>query len=359
MAPLLLLAIAGGCLQIPEAGPVPSAARVRQGHAYLGPLLSCHPLWPTLRAVQRQMWELGTKTAEEPMVAEELVPLPSFSPLVPRFDLPSPPRVKGLAPPPPPPGWESNELPEDLRVSLQWHQEQAVEQYRAELARVRAEETRRQAEAEAKLWREYQVALNNLKIQAAIGGPGADEAARLHEETMKILEQKVADLRQASQQRLALARERLAATLQDQLAQLEREAKAEYRRRNLPLLDTGASDRQALEEALQLKAWAPTVAPRPAQGPEPTLFPALAERYRQALQRQRQAQEAARQLDLARLGQTAAVLQRLIRDDVETAVRAQALAHGLLLSVPPVESPRGEDVTAQCAQWLRQQWPQL
>ncbi len=324
---------------------------------YPGPLLPLHPLWPALRAVEERARELSSGEEEGAVAPAELPALPALARTVPSLDLLPPPASPSLPPALALPEAPGDELPEDLRVSLEWRRGLAARRYRHEVSRARADETMRLAALDASLWREYQVAVNNLKIQEAMGGAAAAEARESRQRIMEVLEAKIAQARADSEERVAQRLRRLAEGLEDELARIAEEAQAQSQRRRLPMLDTGRRDRLALEERLKLP-WEPPSA-ETVEPPSRDLFPEMAARYRQALDRQQAAVREVRQAQARRLRQAASVLRRLIRQDTETAARAQALAHGLLVYIPPIEPLRGTNVTGLCAEWLRQQWPQI
>jgi hypothetical protein len=309
--------------------------------------------------LEEQASQLAASEDTGPHLASALAPLPErwimFS-LSPRLlGPPHPPELPG-------PAWVARDngesgLPEDLRVSAEWQKQLALRRYQHQVAEVRAAESMRQAELEAGLWREYQVALNNLKIREAIGGPGAAEAAESRQHILDVLQKKLAQAEAESEKRMAERVHELGALLETKLAQIEEEAHAEARRRGVAMLDDGRRDREELQERLGLEWWEPDW--EEALGPHPDLFPQMAEQYEKTLKEQHRVARETMDTQARRMREAAGALRRLIRQEVETTARAQALAHGVLVSVPPLEPRRGRNITAQCAQWLRQQWPRL
>ncbi len=139
---------------------------------------------------------------------------------------------------------------------------------------------------------------------------------------------------------------------------MEAALRARYSPRVQPGFSTGADDLAALQRSLGLGWWAPTTAPGELAPAARELAGDLAARAEAAAERQRQGLRTARLAQATRMRASALDLQRLIRQDVESAVRATALANGVLLRVVPLEAPAGGDMTRQCAQWLRSTWPQ-
>ncbi len=346
-----------GCVKAPEAGPLRRLPTIQEGYFYPGPLLHLHPLWQALTALEQQANRLAVAREDEDDSASlvELAPLPAPELVTPNLVLFTPPLLRELEPVPLLTATQEG-LPEDLRVSLEWHKQLAYRRHRERVAAARAEATLASARVEADLWREYQVALNNLRIQEAVGGPGAAEASESHERILQALENRVAAAKAESAERLAQRLRELSLQLEEHLRQLELQARAEAEGRSVPVLDTGATDLRELQQRLRIDWWLPS--PKPVETSREDLFPELAARHKEALQQQQAAFVQSRKQQAARMRRAAGVLRRLIRQDVETAARAQALARGVLVNVPPLEPRRGTDITAKCTQWLRQQWSQ-
>jgi hypothetical protein len=347
---LLVWLLGAGCGRLPKAGAPITLLPVAEGHVHLGALYPLHPLWPQLAALQQEVYQLAAAepTADQPPALSTERFQPGL--LRPLWGV-APPPAPTLSPPPwAPESWRAEALPPDLSVSLQWHTQRAVRRHQQALAQARAREQAWLAAQEAQLWREYQVALNNLRIRQAMGGPEAREASAAYQRALESLRGKLAAAQEEAQERLRQAAARLDADLQAELANLEQQARAAAQQRQVPALSTGADELAELEALLNLRWWVPE---EPAEAPPPELLAALSRRYQQARERQAAAYGATCRAQAARLQASAARLQQLIPQEVEAVARAQALAHGVWLHICPQEEPRGPDLTAQCRQWLR------
>lgn len=348
---VILGGLAAGCMRIPPPGPGPRTVAVQEGYVWVGELAPLHPLWPCLREMEQR-----AGAVERPEGLPSLGEFPSLA--RPQLELPSAVRlaplpVPELRPPMVHPTPSGEGLPGDLAAAVEARRREAVRRYQQRLAEAEAQESVRRAELEIGLWREYQLALNNLAIRSSLGGPDAADARAAREKILAALEARLAEAAEQSRQRLEKRKQELYQQMMEEIARAEREAAAEAQRRHVPALELGEAERRLLRNRLGIDLWQPELK----DGIElQSRLKELGERYEAAVERQQKGLAARREQQARRLRASAAVLRRLIRGDLETAVRALALANGMVVHIPPLEPARGSNMTALFANMLRQQW---
>lgn len=354
------LALVQGCLKLPEAGPLPvPPAAPREGYVVLGPLLPLHPLWPEARRLHEKALAL-----QRSVVARAGAPVEMLleTPLVEPLTLPEPfgPGPLALTPAPAQP-FDNPALRrhlEGLEQVLRWQRDRIEAKYARRMRQARAAEETALAKLEVELWQKAQVALNNLKIREAIGGIEGRQAREQREAIEAKIQRQVGAAREKAEQRLSALAEELARAKAQELAAVEAQLRSEAQPDVAAQLSTGAEDLAALQRALEMKWWQPPEA-QATLPPELTKVAAsLAERERRARTKQRAGLATVRGLQARRLRDQAEELQRLIREDVECAVRAIALSQGTVLHVLPLEPPAGRNMTREYAEMLRALWSQ-
>lgn len=350
-----------GCARLPQGDAIPpSPPPPRDGYVVLGPLLSFHPLWPEARRLhetalvllgsseqgivishREPSWEM--QLGEIPWLREPGAPgLPDLTPAMPR-----PAETPGM-----------RRYLDGVEEALRWRREMIEAKYARRFQEARAAEESSLAKLEVELWRKVQVAVNNLKIREAMGGP---EGRRAHEQREAIesrLERQLQAARQEAEQRLASLAEELERAKAREMATAEEELRAEGEPEAPVEMNRGAEALAALERALELRWWRPPE-PRASLPPESAKVAGDLTHREKQIQREQQARLAAvRREQAKRLRQQAEELQRLIREDVEAAVRAMALSEGVLLRVLPLERPAGRNMTGEYARKLRALWLQ-
>ena len=354
------LAVLQGCAKLPEAGPSPvPPPSLREGYVVLGPLLSLHPLWSRARWLHEKALALqkGAETRAETF-PESLWERPLVEPVA--LSLPIGPAPPVLSSPPA----QLSENPalrryrQSLEEALLWQRERIEAKYARLLQEARAAEETGLVKTEVELWQKAQVALNNLKIREAMGGLEGRQAREQREAIEARLQRQLATAREKAERRLAEFAEEIEQAKAREIAAAEEEFRSEAQPDVTAQVNTGAEDLATLQRALEMKWWKPP-------DMEAILPPELARvagelvaRERQAKARQHGGLVAARRLQARRLRSQADELQRLIRQDVEAAVRAIALAEGTVVHVLPLEPPAGKDMTRQYAEKLRSLWPQ-
>ncbi len=246
-------------------------------------------------------------------------------------------------------------LPPDIEVSLQWKKQQVMRRWQRAVQVARARQQAKVAKLDAELWRQVQVALNNLRIQESLGGPGAADARKMREQIERNIAEKIEAARRRSEEELARELARLEAERDAELARLEREARDAARQRRVPVLELPTDELRELQAKTQLPWPALSLDSNGAESERQALADIL-KRRAEAARKVADAVDQARVRQIRGLQAAAARLRHLIRQDVEAAARSQALLHGIVLHVPPLDEPVGEDVTAQCAQWLAELW---
>lgn len=338
----------------------PSLPPPRDGYVVLGPLLSLHPLWPEARRLhERALVLLGS--SEQAVVISHRDPsweMPLAE--IPWLRQPGAPGLPDLTPAMPRPA----EIPsvrkylDGVEEALHWRREMIEAKYARRFQEARAAEESSLAKLEVELWQKVQVAVNNLKVREAMGGPEGRRAREQREAIESRLERQLQAAREEAEHRLASLAEELAQAKAREMATAEEELRAEGQPEAPVEMDTGAEALAALERALELAWWAPPE-PRASLPPElATVAGDLAHREKQIQHEQQAKLAAVRREQAKRLRQQAEELQRLICEDVEAAVRSMALSDGVLLRVPPLERPAGRNMTGEYARKLRALWLQ-
>lgn len=359
----VVLLVLQGCVRVPEPRPPASVAlsgKVGEGYVYLGPLVSLHPLWPIARRLEERAAELrlaATQSSslpadwsweEEPISVDGLT-----APLAPGSLKLTPLHW-------PPPGEEAVEGEQQgyQEQELAWERARLEAQYARRYQEARASEEMGLATLEVRLWSDAQVAINNLKIRAAMPGPDAAVAREQLSKVMANLDRRRADATAASKARLAKVKAELDAALAQDVARAEARLRAqEGPRPTAPRVGTGADELAALSKILALRWWMPDVRPAKLSPYATAKEGELAKQARVAAEREQSSLKATRLAQAQRLQQSALDLERLISQDVENAVRALALSRGIVIHVLPLQKPAGSDMTQQCARWLRSTWP--
>lgn len=354
------LVLVQGCLRLPEAGPLPAPpAAPREGYVVLGPLLPLHPLWPEARRLHEKALALQKSVgASAGPPVEMLLEMPLVEPLA--LSEPLGPTPVALTPAAAQPfdNPAVRRYLEGLEEALRWQRERIEVKYAWRLQQARAAEETALAKLEVELWQKAQVALNNLRIREAIGGLEGRQAREQREAIEARLQRQVGAAREKAERRLSALADELSQAKAKELAAIEKQLRSESQPDVAAQLSTGAEDLAALQRALEMRWWRPPEA-QATLPPELTKVAAsLAERERQARSKQRAGLAAARRLQARRLRDQAEELQRLIRQDVDCAVRAIALAQGTVLHVLPLEPPAGKNMTREYAETLRTLWPQ-
>ncbi|MCX7597409.1 MAG: hypothetical protein N2512_00885 [Armatimonadetes bacterium] len=355
------LAFACGCVRLPQEDALPPLPPPpRDGYVVIGPLLPLHPLWPEARRLHEKALVL-LERPDQPITSGYSDPLWK-TPLteIPRLTQPVRPGPLELTPAVPRPG-EIPTMPgyqDRIDEALRWRQEMIEAKYEKRLREHRAAEETSLAKLEIELWQRVQVALNNLRIREAMGGPEGSRAREQREAIESRVERQMQAAREEAEQRLALLAEELEQAKAKEMAAAEDELRAESQSEVPEQMAAGADALAELERALELQWWLPPE-PKASLPPELTRIAGeLAHREKRVRQEQQAKLVAVRRAQAKRLRDQADELQRLIREDVEAAVRALGLSDGVVLRVLPLDSPAGRNMTGEYARKLRALWPQ-
>ena len=199
---------------------------------------------------------------------------------------------------------------------------------------------------------ESQVALNNIRMQAALGQMTADEAQELIEQINRRMKEKIEAARREAEARIAEAERRARRRLDEQLKLLRQQAEQPQAEIVLAPWPDVRRLRRGLES--RLESFELAVPPELARLVD--LQPALLHRLGLGaieVTRQQKAELArVRRQQAQRLWQALATLRKTIYDETRAAAEAVCMAHGYLVLVPPTEPAKGPDLTAQCEAWL-------
>ncbi len=346
-----------GCAKVPEPLVVPAQPSAPEGFVYKGPLVVLHPLWPTARRLRERAAGLE-RAARGPVLSPKdwlwRVQTTDFT----RAGIPTPPGA---------PTWtlEAAPTPTTIPQSTARADREALREVREERVRLRydrrqqtaaAEEAFKLSQMEIDLWRKAQVALNNLKIQEAMGGPQAAEARDQQHEIADRIDKDMGDARQASAHRLAQAKADLDGKMATEIAQIRAEtAQVEAAP---PTISRATDDLKVLRSNLDMQWWLPEPPPMELSPETRAMAGALVTKAeRSVAMEQKQLSETA-VAQAGRMSEAAGRIERLINDDVEMAVRSLALAKGVRMHITPLEPATGKDMTADCAGWLKEVWMQ-
>jgi hypothetical protein len=245
---------------------------------------------------------------------------------------------------------------ESIEALRAWREERVRRRYQRREEQAKAEEAFKLSSQEIELWQKAQVALSNLRIQQAIGGPGAAQAKRQEQQIADNIERQMVEARAASERRLAGIVADLEAQMAKDLAAIR--AEGVEKPGGPPPISRGVEELRTLRSNLDMQWWLPEPPAMKLSAETRKMSEALATAADQAVAaEQKQLAETARE-QAGRLAEAAGRLVRLINDDTEMAVRSLALAHGVRMHITPAEAAAGKDMTAQCAEWLKEVWTQ-
>ncbi len=344
-----------GCAKVPEPLVVPVQPSAPEGYVYKGPLAAMHPLWPTARRLRERAAGLE-KAARSPALSPKewlwKVQASEFS----RTGAPTPPGAGS---------WTLEATPTAIPQPAGRADREALRAAREERVRLRyerrqqasaAEEAFKLSQMEIDLWRKAQVALNNLRIQEALGGPNAATAREQQQQIAANIDRQMGEATKASEQRRAQTKADLDTQRDAEIAQIR--AEVADRQAAPPPISRATDELKALRSNLDMQWWLPEPPPMELSPETRAMAAGLAAGGEQAVAvEQKQLAETAR-AQSARLAEAAGRIERLINEDVEVAARSLALAHGVRMHILPLEPATGKDMTAQCADWLKDVWMQ-
>ncbi len=359
LAALTLLAgTLGGCArqaELPPLGTLPEPPPlVREAYAYIGPLLSLHPMYPAVKQLQLMARELarGTKYPVSVPPAPELPGALTLSlPDADRFQADSAGLAPEVFPAPPRPVLQAAEDP-----VLRWREANLRRKLEYELIAAQARERGRIAELRAKLVREAQLALDNIGLQVITGQMTSEEADRLVKQITDRIEDEVLRAEREAQARLSELEQRLNRRFAAELSKLRSHAGEELEVAVAPW-PAEAQDlgRDVLAAAGEYRPSLPSPEHLQVRLPSDLLSQRRAKAVTVTAEQKRQL-NALRQQAARRLWRSAEAVAAIVRRETAQAARAAALAHGYVLYLPPTEPKRGIDATARCRKWLQEIW---
>ncbi|MBC7288425.1 MAG: hypothetical protein H5T86_10365, partial [Armatimonadetes bacterium] len=220
----------------------------------MGPLLHLHPMWPELLRLEDAMRRLATVDAVQATPGK---PVPAEVTLIPPALELLPPPALSLAMPGRRQVAPLEGLPPDIEVSLEWRKQQIMRRWQHAVQVARARHQAQMAAVEISAWRDVQVAINNLRIQEAIGGPGAEEARKTREKIEQAVQGRITAEREKSEHELSEELARLARERDAAIAELEQEALSAAKERRIPSLPLPTAELDELARSAKLQWWMP------------------------------------------------------------------------------------------------------